>query len=98
MDAMKFPVTFDSGGLQRHIDGTADFYKQILALSTITEPHSLPLTPDFGVWDPVFNDVERGEFVIHAARFVPEVEIEDVTVDINDEGENLVSFSFRIRG
>ena len=97
MDAIQFPVKFDTNGMTRLEDGSNDFYKQLLALSTITEPHSQPITPDFGIWDPTFNTVERGHFVLQAARYVPEVEIEQVNVDINDEGENSVSFSFRIR-
>jgi hypothetical protein len=97
MDAIKFPVTFKKGGLTRVEDGTDDFYKQLLAISTLTEPQSLALTPDFGIWDPTFSSVEKGQFVLHASRFVPEVEIQEVDVAITDEGESVVSFAFRRR-
>jgi len=97
MDAMKFPLQFDANGLVRDVDGTDDYYKQLLSICTLTEPQSLPLTPDFGIWDPTFNGVEKGAFVLHASRFVPEVEIESVESAINDEGENIVNFSFRRR-
>jgi len=97
MDAMKFPIEFDEGGVTRLTDGTPDYYKQLLALGAITEPHSLPITPDFGVWDPTFNTVEKGQFVVHSARFVPEVQIEQIDVDIDDSGQNLISFGFKVR-
>jgi len=97
MDAMEFPVKFTKAGISRLPDGTPDYYRQLLALSAITEPHSLPITPDFGIWDPTFNTVEKGQFVLHAARFVPEVEIGQIDSTIDDSGQNVVSFSFTIR-
>jgi hypothetical protein len=97
MDAIKFPISFEGGRIARVEEGTTEYYKQLLSISTLTEPTSLPITPDFGIWDPTFNTVEKGQFIIHSSRFVPEVEIEQINVDINDNGENLISFSFRIR-
>lgn len=97
MDAMEFPVKFSKSGTSRLTDGTPDYYRQLLALGAITEPHSLPITPDFGIWDPTFNAVEKGQFVLHAARFVPEVEIGQIDSSIDDSGQNVVSFSFTIR-
>lgn len=97
MDAITFPVKFSKQGISRLTDGTPDFYRQLLALSAITEPHSLPITPDFGIWDPVFNTVEKGQFVLQSARFVPEVEINTVESTIDDSGQNIVAFSFTIR-
>jgi len=97
MDALEFPVRFTSGTADRLEDGSFEYYKQLLAISALTEPHSLPLTPDFGIYDPVFNSVERGQFIIHAARFVPEVEIEQVDTFLDGESGNLISFSFTIR-
>jgi len=98
MDAIKFPLKFSKAGIDRLTDGTTDYYKQLLALSIITEPHSLPITPDFGIWDPTFNTVEKGQFVLHAARFVPEVEIGEIDSSVDDSGQNIVSFSFTVRG
>lgn len=98
MDSIKFPISFSSsGGLERLEDETDDYYKQILSISCLTEPDSLPLTPDFGVFDPTFNSVEKGTFILHASHFVPEVEIEGIDSFTDDEGQNLVSFSFRRR-
>lgn len=97
MDAMKFPISFEGGRIARHDEDSSDYFKQLLTISTLTEPTSLPITPDFGIWDPTFNTVEKGQFILHSSRYVPEVEIEQVNVDINDDGENLISFAFRMR-
>jgi hypothetical protein len=97
MDSIKFPMQFTSGGLSRVAEESDEYYRQLLAISALTEPNSLPLTPDFGIWDPTFSTVEKGQFVLHSSRFVPEVEIEEVDVSINDEGESVVSFAYRRR-
>ena len=97
MDAIEFPIKLSKSGLSRLTDGSPEYYRQILALSAITEPYSLPITPDFGIWDPTFNTVEKGQFVLHAARFVPEVEIGQIDSLIDDSGQNIISFSFSVR-
>ena len=97
MDAMKFPLKFNEtyGGLVMTEERTDDYYRQILSIAARTEPGELPLTPDFGVMDPTFKSIDRGQFLFAAARFVPEIEILSVETFINEEdGQNIVNFSF----
>lgn len=64
----------------------------------LTEPGEHPITPDFGVYDPSFIPVEPENFILNAARFVPEVEIRDVNPSFSQDGGVSVEFSFNLRG
>lgn len=97
MDAMKFPLKFNetNGGLVMTEERTDDYYRQILSIAARTEPGELPLTPAFGVMDPTFKSIDRGQFLFAAARFVPEIEILSVETFMNEEdAQNIVNFSF----
>lgn len=97
MDSMKFPIQYDVFGFKKLADGTDDYYKQILSISALTEPNTLKLTPDFGVYDPTFNMADRGQFIINASRYVPEIQILSVENNIDNSGNSSISFSFRRR-
>jgi hypothetical protein len=95
MDTIKFPIKFDTSGVQKLPDGTYDFYSQLLTVALLTEPQSHPFTPRFGVSDPTFTTVDKGLFVLNASRFVPEVEI--TSLNISEEIDTVnVQFSFVI--
>lgn len=97
MDTIKFPIQFDSNGLAKLKEHTNDYYKQLLTLAIVTEPGRHPLTPDFGINDPTFTSLDKGQFVIHAARYVPEVIITAIEAEINTEEEVSVVFGFKVR-
>lgn len=63
----------------------------------LTEPGEHPITPDFGVYDPSFIPVEPENFILNAARFVPEVEIRNINPTLNQDGSVSVEFSFDLR-
>jgi hypothetical protein len=97
MDAMKFPVKFNEtqGGLGMTRDGSDDYFRQILSIAARSEPGSFPLTPEFGVMDPTFKTIDRGQFLFAAARFVPEIEVVAVeTTVLEENGQSIVNFSF----
>ena len=96
MDTIKFPIRFGSGGLELLRDGSEDYYAQLLTVALLTEPRSHPYSPLFGVNDPSFTSVDRGLFILNAARFVPEVEITSVSTNAKNDGTTGVSFSFVI--
>jgi hypothetical protein len=98
MDCLSFPVKFNHDGLARLAEGSYDYFKQILTISLLTEPGEHPITPDFGVYDPSFITVEPENFILNAARFVPEVEIRDIVPSQNQNGGLSVQFSFNLRG
>lgn len=98
MDMMAFPVRFDSTGIQKLTDGTTDYYSQLLSICMLTEPSTHPMSPDFGSYDPSFRIIDRGVFVLNAARFVPEITITNIDVSGLDSESNStrVSVSFDI--
>lgn len=97
MDMMQFPIRFDSTGIKKLTDGSQDFYSQLLTIALLTEPMTHPFTPQFGANDPAFRAIDKGLFVLNAARFVPEVRITNLINDVNEStGETNVTFSFEI--
>lgn len=97
MDTIKFPIQFDSTGLAKLREGGSDYYKQLLTLSVLTEPGRHPLTPSFGINDPTFTTLDKGQFVIQAARYVPEVIITGIDAEVSAEEEISVVFGFKVR-
>lgn len=96
MDSIKLPLEFDATGIKKLTDDTDDYYKQILSLSARIEPGIQKIYPEFGVFDPTFNTVDRGQFLISAARYVPEVRILAIEADDSDSGRS-VTFTFTRR-
>lgn len=97
MDSIAFPIKFTESGLKTLKMGSYDYYKQILTISLLTEQGEHPITPDFGVFDPTFIPVEPEDFILNAARFVPEVEISNINPTRNNDGSLNVEFSFKVR-
>ena len=98
---MKFPPSFTetNGGFQSLSPNEDEYYKQLLSVIARTEAGTHPLTPDYGVQDPTFKTIDRGQFLIHAGRDVPEIKIISVETSINEEdGSNEVNVSFVRRG
>ena len=96
MDTIKLPIEYDINGFKMLTDGSDDYYKQILSIAARTEPGVHPIFPEFGVMDPTFNSMDRGKFLISAARYVPEIRI--LGIDINQsEDEQSVTFTFTRR-
>jgi hypothetical protein len=97
MDSIKFPLKFDSTGVQKLTEGTDDYYAQLLSIAIQTEPQTHPFSPRFGVYDPTFQGVDRGLFILNAARFVPEVQILELQTSFDTNGKINATFSFRIK-
>jgi hypothetical protein len=95
MNTIKFPIKFGTSGVQKLLEGSYDFYSQLLTVALLTEPQSHPFTPRFGVSDPTFTTIDKGLFVFNASRFVPEVEITSLNITEGDETIG-VQFSFVI--
>ena len=98
---MKFPLSFSetTGGYTALLEGHDDYYRQLLAIAARTEPGVHPLTPDFGIMDPTFKSIDRGQFLLQAGRYVPEIQIISIETELDIEnGTNIVNFSFKQRG
>lgn len=97
MDSLEFPIKFEQTGMKKLEDGSYDYFKQMLTISLLTEPGEHPLTPDFGVLDPSFTPIEPADFILNAARFIPEVEIVTINPSVDkSDGGIVVDFSFRV--
>lgn len=98
MDMIKFPIKFDSTGLQKHREGTEEYFTQLLSIALLTEPRTHIFSPRFGVFDPTFRGIDRGVFVMNAARFIPEIEVTGLDTEVDPASGGLkVNFSFRIK-
>jgi hypothetical protein len=82
MDTLAFPIRFDSTGLKKHTHHSDDYFRQLLSFTALTEPGTHPLKPEFGVFDPSFQNVNRGAFILQASRYIPEIAITDVATEI----------------
>lgn len=93
---IQFPIKFDSTGLKKLQEGTTDYYSQLLSISLLTEPFTHPITPQFGSYDPTFRTIDKGLFVLNAARYVPEVRITELLTEQDVDSKINISFSFEI--
>jgi hypothetical protein len=97
MDCFAFPIKFSSGRVQSLTYGSYEYYRQMLTLSILTELGEHPITPDFGIFDPSFIPVEPNDFILNAARFIPEIEITGINVENKIDGSINVEFSFKTK-
>lgn len=96
MDMIQFPLKFDSTGLKKLQEGSSDYYSQLLSISILTEPLTHPMTPQFGSYDPTFRTIDKGLFILNAARYVPEVRITELITEQDIDSKINVTFSFEI--
>jgi hypothetical protein len=97
MDTFSFPIVFDNTGLKKLTENSNEYYRHILSMAVRTEPNVMPITPDFGLFDPTFRTIDPSTFIQQAARFVPEVVIDDVDIDVDNDSAVNVTFTFSER-
>lgn len=100
MDSFKFPITFDNdGGITKVIESSDEYFKQLISFCLLSEPNSLRLTPDFGVFDPTFNRLAPEALAVSVNKFIPEIRIRNITGSLAEENGTLtVSFSYNRKG
>jgi hypothetical protein len=94
MDTLKFPLEYGTEGFKKITDGTDEYYKQLLSMASLTEPGISPIFPNFGVFDPTFNMADKGQFLITAAKYVPEVQILNIENTVTNDGGSAIRFNF----
>jgi hypothetical protein len=97
MDTIKLPIEYDNSGFTKITDGTDEYYKQLLSITARTEPKTHPITPQFGVFDPTFNSIDKGQFMIQAARHVPEIRLLSIETNETNQGGRDVAFTYSRR-
>ena len=98
MPTLKFPLELDNSGSFATLDqDSTDYYAQLLSMCALTEPQTHPFSPTFGVFDPTFEEVDRGQFLLQAARFFPDISITEAEIEIDEQtGQNKFKVSFRM--
>ena len=96
MDSLKFPITFNNdGSLTKLAEGSDEYFKQLVSFCLLTEPNSLRLTPDFGVFDITFNKLAPEALAISVNKFIPEIQIKNIKGSLaEDDGTLTVSFVY----
>jgi len=100
MDSLKFPITFNNdGSLNKLAEGSDEYFKQLVSFCLLTEPNSLRLTPDFGVFDITFNKLAPEALAISVNKFIPEIQIKNIKGSLaEDDGTLTVSFVYNRKG
>ena len=100
MYSLKFPITFNNdGSLTKLAEGSDEYFKQLVSFCLLTEPNSLRLTPDFGVFDITFNKLAPEALAISVNKFIPEIQIKNIKGSLaEDDGTLTVSFVYNRKG
>lgn len=61
-----------------------------------TQPGELPLDANFGINDPVFERINRATVLELAAKYVPELVIQNIGTVLDDDGIERVVLQYRI--
>lgn len=61
-----------------------------------TQPGELPLDVNFGINDPVFERINRATVLELAAKYVPELVIQQIGTVLDDDGIERVVLQYRI--
>lgn len=94
MDTLRFPLRFERGEIQKYVEGTDEYYAHLLAMTCQILEGELPLTPEYGVPDPVFDENAKRQLAYIAGAFIPEISIIGVDISDTDQGRSQVNISF----
>jgi hypothetical protein len=98
MDSLRFPIRFEKNGeISKLVDGSDEYYAQILALTAQIQPGELPLTPTYGVTDATFSESLTRQLALNAATQIPEIFIRTSEVRVSENGETQVDIQFGVR-
>lgn len=96
MDVLAFPFRLDSsGGAALVVQGSEAHLAQQAFQFVNTRPGQLPLAPLYGLDDPTFRVVDKGEIITGLAVFHPEIDVVDVDVRAADaDGTYYIGIEF----
>ena len=97
MSTLSVPFRFTlNGSVAQHVDGSDSYYAHILSSVIQTEPGELALDASFGTEDPTFERINRASIIEVAAKYVPEIQITNISTIIDDNGNEQVVISFQV--
>jgi hypothetical protein len=94
---MRFPLRFRLGEIEKLTEGSDQYYAHLLAMTCQILEGELPLTPEYGVPDPVFDESAKRQLAFIAGAFIPEISIQSVSIGDSDIGESKVNITFARR-
>ena len=95
MNSLKFPISFDSDGTITKVQENSDeYFKQLISFCLLTEPNSLRLTPDYGIFDITFARISPETIALAVGKFIPEVQIQSVRGSLVEDGTLSISFIY----
>ena len=96
MDTFSGPLRFSGSLASKHPEGSDQYYLHILSMVLQTQPGEMPLDRNFGVNDPVFERINRATVMELAAKYVPELTIEQIATILDNDGIERVVIQYRI--
>lgn len=96
MDTFSVPFRFADGLAAKHREGSDQYYLHILSMVLQTQPGEMPLDFNFGTNDPVFERINRATILELAAKYVPELNIEQIATILDNDGIERVLLQYRI--
>lgn len=91
MQTLALPLSFSNGEAVVYSDTEDLYYSHLLALNLQIEPNELPLSSEFGTFEMTLNDESRSDAIELAASYIPEISLEEIALDIDDNGRETVS-------
>lgn len=83
-----------SGSIATAEEGSDEQLSMELAVAVVTRPGERPLSPEFGIADPVFVGFEPDALRLHIDLFGPPVNIDSVTLEYIDDRTQDVAVYF----
>jgi hypothetical protein len=92
VDVLSHPFRLTpTGRVATVIDHTDEHLAECVAVTVLTRKAERPLVPDFGVADPVFDELDVAELNAVLATFGPDVAVTDIDVEaLTDTYANIV--------
>ena len=85
MDTLAIPLRFANGLGETLIDGSDEYYAELLSRLLQIEPGEFPISIYFGIDDPTFSGLNKASLVELAAQFIPEIDITEIVNTIDEE-------------
>lgn len=96
MDTFSVPFRFSGGLASKHPEGSDQYYLHILSMVLQTQPGEMPLDANFGINDPVFERINRATVMELAAKYVPELNIQQIATVLDNDGVERVVVQYSI--
>ena len=96
MDVLAYPLTFTSNGRASLVEQNSEqHFAQQISQFVHTRIGELGLSPDYGIEDPVFNDIDTTSLLAGINVFHPKIEIDEIEKSYEDNGILSIEIKFK---